>query len=259
MALKVDVVRAQAAAWKLYDTYGFSNPRDLPLPAIARDLGVKIRVGGLRDCEARLIRAGSKGIIRLKSLDLCSGRSRFAISHELGHWKLHGRSQGFVCSAAQLRDYKGDPAEAEANLFAAELLMLTHFVKAFVASLDLTLETALELANECNVSLTAAAIRIAKMTTHECVLVYSSNRHVQWWVSTTDRFGVWLKSQQRLQVNSAAYHTREDDPRIVYDDVAADVWLESLSEPDRVSMSEESIFLKATNGVLTLLVMESVD
>ena len=128
-------------------------------------------------------------------------------------------------------------------------------------SKSLSLETAVDLANECNVSLTAADIRIAKMTTHECVLVFSSNRHGQWWVSTTDRFGIWLKSQQRLQVNSAAYHACEADSRIVYDDVdvAADVWFESLAEPERLSLSEESILLKVTNGVLTLLVMDSVD
>ena len=58
------------------------------------------------------------------------GRKRFAIAHELGHWFLHeNESQFFVCTAEQMREYKGSPTEVEANIFASELLMPTFLFR----------------------------------------------------------------------------------------------------------------------------------
>lgn len=85
-----------------------------------------MRKAKLTGCLARLVRQGKRGIIRTKSGIREDGRRRFAIAHELGHWFLHEKeSQVFVCTAEQMRDYKGSPVEVEANLFASELLMPT--------------------------------------------------------------------------------------------------------------------------------------
>ena len=75
---------------------------------------------------------------------------------------------------------------------------------------DPSLQTARLIADQFNVSLTAAAIRMLLETRHECFLVVSKAKRVQWWLSSSDRFGLWLESQQPLTAESLAYHLTED-------------------------------------------------
>ena len=66
-------------------------------------------------------------------------RRRFTIGHELGHWCLHRRGgEGVFCrSSSVVEDVEADspptperpPAEEEANLFAAALLMPARLVR----------------------------------------------------------------------------------------------------------------------------------
>ena len=63
-------------------------------------------------------------------------RRRFTIAHELGHWFLHQREQtSLFCRQAQVEDDAKEerpplpPIEAEANLFAAALLMPAEMVR----------------------------------------------------------------------------------------------------------------------------------
>ena len=118
-----DLNRAKAAAFKLSKRYGFLHPAQMTLEDIAWDRGVVIAPGSLDGSEARLVRKGKRGIIRVRAGAGEVGRRRFGIAHELGHWEQHEESQWLACSAADLRDYKKSPEEAEANTFAAELLM----------------------------------------------------------------------------------------------------------------------------------------
>ena len=108
--------------WKLF---AFSSPHELVLEDIALARGVIVIEGPLKGMEARLIRQGSKGLIRVKDSMRELGRVRFAIAHELGHWELHKEKQQlFSCTTEDmLTSYKGSSIEAEANLFAAEFLM----------------------------------------------------------------------------------------------------------------------------------------
>src|SRR4051794_28002180 len=103
--------------------YCLDKPAPVPVEDIAMDLGVLCLEAKLTGCLARLVRKGRRGIIRTDMKIREEGRKRFAIAHELGHWSLHeSESQFFICTAEQMRDYKGSPLEVEANLFASELL-----------------------------------------------------------------------------------------------------------------------------------------
>ena len=93
-----NAIRAQGGAFKLIEMYGFQCPSEIDLESIAIDRGLEIKTGGLRGCEARLLRLGKNGIVRTRSLDPQIPRTRFAIAHELGHWELHTKSQAFVCT-----------------------------------------------------------------------------------------------------------------------------------------------------------------
>ena len=188
-----DLNRAKAAAFKLTKRYGFLHPSQMTIEDVAWDRGVVVSPGSLDGSEARLVRKGKRGAIRVRAGVGEIGRRRFSIAHELGHWELHEESQWLACSAADLRDYKKSPEEAEANTFAAELLMPTCHVRERCEKSSPSLELAKAIADEFQVSLTAAGIRVVHLTKQECILVASKDRKVSWWIPKGDRFGVWLR------------------------------------------------------------------
>ena len=147
-----NVIRAQGVAMKLIEEYGFRRPAEIDLDSLIIDRGVEVRRGALRGCEARLVRIGQRGIIRVRDGVVGSPRSRFTLSHELGHWELHTDTQAFICTKEKFRDYKTDVKEAEANTFASELLMPTFMVRPLIQSNEPTLRTAKLIADEFNVS-----------------------------------------------------------------------------------------------------------
>ena len=108
--------------WKLY---GFTSPKELVLEDLAFAMGVLVMEGRLDGAEARLLRKGSRGIMRVKADIPEPGHKRFAIAHELGHWLLHGSvSQVLACTSEDMvAQYKGSEPEIEANYFASALLM----------------------------------------------------------------------------------------------------------------------------------------
>ena len=252
-------VRAEGEAWRIWDHYGFSHPSGLPLVELAASRNLKIRTGGLPGARARLVRVGDSGIIRLRDEDIYTGAARFAISHEMGHWALHKESQGFVCDAQDLRDYRKSPQEAEANIFAAELLMPKQFVAPLLRRKGVSMHAAQAMAEEFNVSLTSASIRMMNLSRDTCGLVFSKNRQVQWWVSSTDAFGIWLGSKQPLSIDSAAYHLGDADRGSfdVEEDVPFAAWFPNSPRSGDPATSEQSCYLRAAGGVLTLLAIDA--
>ncbi|HTD14589.1 MAG TPA: ImmA/IrrE family metallo-endopeptidase [Chthoniobacterales bacterium] len=253
-----NVIRAQGTAFRILDLYGFRHPSQIDVCALATDRGVSVRSGGLSGCEARLIRVGSKGIMRVRDPELGSARARFNVSHELGHWELHADTQAFLCTSDKLRDYKTDPQESEANAFASELLMPTYLVRPIIESHEPSLATTRGIASEFNVSVTAAAIRIFLETRHECFLVLSRHGQVCWWMSGSERYGIWLESKQPLQPRSLAYHIDEGIP-LEPETVPSESWFLHLPSPENVEVTEDSMQLGQTGFVLSFLTLGDAD
>ena len=86
-------------------------------------LGVLVLEAPLVKADARLIRKGPRGLVRVKHDIPEPGRKRFAVAHELGHWLLHKeQSQVNSCTDQNMViKYKASAPEVEANYFAAEL------------------------------------------------------------------------------------------------------------------------------------------
>jgi Zn-dependent peptidase ImmA (M78 family) len=87
-------------------------------------------------------------------------RKRFTVAHELGHLLLHPLP---LLESGQFRDnskYSGGPREAEANGFAAELLVPLWMLEEYGAELEFSTVT---LANMFNVSIQMMEIRMQKM------------------------------------------------------------------------------------------------
>jgi len=232
----------------------------MTLEDVAWDRGVIISPGKLNGSEARLVRKGRHGVIRVRADATDIGRRRFGIAHELGHWELHEESHWLACSSADLRDYKKSPQEAEANTFAAELLMPTCHVRERCEKSSPSLEMIKSIADEFQVSLTAAGIRVVHLTKQECILVASKSRKVTWWIPKSDRCGVWLHQGQSLSQKSLAWHAFDGAVRDEeVEDVGADAWFPNRPTGIGFGVSEQSMLLARYRVVLTILTLADSD
>lgn len=172
-----------AAAARLWQLYGWSSIRELVLEDLAFARGVVVVEDQLVGMEARLVRQGERGLIRVRADIPELGRKRFAVAHELGHWELHRKiSQVLPCTSQDLvAKYKASPPEIQANAFAAELFMPEHLVTPRLASIRPTREAVVGLANEFDTSLTATAIRCVELSDDYWALIASEKGKVRWW------------------------------------------------------------------------------
>lgn len=119
--------RANALLRRYLDVYG--GP-ELPVPveSIAEDLvGLRVVETEGLDCSGLLVPAERRIWVNAREAAESPARRRFTIAHELGHWVcqvLEGRWQPVFCRTVEAPESgKYPPAEREANVFAAELLM----------------------------------------------------------------------------------------------------------------------------------------
>ncbi len=135
----------------------------------------KIKDGILGACKA----VGLKRLIVIDPDIDNEGRERFTIAHEIGHVIEH---HGVHCCRTEdfYWNSKGVSVEQDANLFAAELLMPSTSLADIVKKNDITMELIEKLASERNVSVTAMAIKLVKLSTDPTVLIYFEGGKVKW-------------------------------------------------------------------------------
>jgi Zn-dependent peptidase ImmA (M78 family) len=260
MSREIRKVRAEGTAFRITQEYCLDTPGPVPVEDIAMDRGVLCLEARLTGCLAHLVRKGKRGIIRTDSRIREEGRKRFAIAHELGHWFLHeAESQFFICTAEQMRDYKGSPMEVEANLFASELLMPTGLFRPLAYDVEPRLERVKTLAGIFNTSLTATAMKFVDLNKKECILVLSTNGVVSWSKQQGNRSGLRIEKGMGLHPESTAFHLGatacDSKPEVVN----ADAWITHNWYERQIEITEQSWVLEEYNSVLTLLVVADVD
>ncbi|NQV29063.1 MAG: ImmA/IrrE family metallo-endopeptidase [Rhodopirellula sp.] len=113
------------AATKILRQFHVNNPDDIDVETFAWHVGkLRVRLGGLSGSEGRLVATSRRGGVIRVATDRNLGRYRFTLAHELGHFLLHPRT--VVDKQFQRKHFtvwNKASEEAEANYFAAELLM----------------------------------------------------------------------------------------------------------------------------------------
>lgn len=113
------------------------------------------------------------------------GRIRFTIAHEFGHYLVHRLKypDGVSCTSEDLAiwDSEYNRVEAEANLFAATLLMpLDAFRRTIPDNMDATFSDLNDVSQQFGVSLTAATLRWLGYTRRRALLVVSKDGFILW-------------------------------------------------------------------------------
>lgn len=158
---------------------GIVDPSEIEIELIAAHYGAITIYRSLRNEEGRLLRRGRRGLIVVSERFKGAPRGRFVVAHELGHFLLHaGVDQFFVCETADLSDYGSNGIEAEANQFAAELLMPECMFSPRCDRNRPCLADLVELAEAFSTSLMATAIRFARFSPEPFAAVVSQKSRV---------------------------------------------------------------------------------
>jgi len=226
--MTANLIKAKGAAFKLHQEFGVRRPVDIRVEDIAMEKDVFVVETELGGAEARLIRDGKTGIVRINASIPEPGRKRFAASHELGHWQMHEKG-GFLCTAADMADYQKSPREAEANTFAAEFLMPTFLFRPLCANKAASLELVEELKIRFNTTLTATALRMTEEITGDCWVLLTKNRVVDRCRKGQNcSFPLYVATGHALHPESVAYHCRPNPTGIIprAEKVPFEAWFE---------------------------------
>ena len=248
---------ASGAGERLWQLYGLSLPNELVLEDVALARKVIVTEGRLDKMDARLVRQGNHGLIRVRASLPEIGRKRFAIAHELGHWELHKDvSQLFACTSDNMvPSYKASTEETEANYFASGLLMPEFLFAEKAKEGEFGVATLSDLADFFGTSLTATGIRYVDTSEDYVAIVASTNGQVGWWHGSSrfeERF--WVVPRAQISPNTLAATLTSGCTRTVGpEEVDIGAWSERGSESRSDTFFEESLYMARYEQVLTLL------
>jgi len=243
--------RARKAATAIHDRLRIRDAADIDVEGIAALLGLDVRRGGLPGADVGLVGTGDIGIIRLSTNIDHEGAQRFSVAHELGHRQLAHRSTTLPsCEPAPLHVERG--AEAEANAFAAELLMPAMLLRRRCEVSPVSLDHARSIADTYRVSLVAAVLRFVELTSERCAVVFSRAGRVVW-AARSETFVPFIERGRRLCAAGVAFAWFRagrlgEGPR----PVPADAWFEHDTDAE-VDVIEDAVPVPATSGVLSLV------
>lgn len=143
--------------------------------------------GALFNLNAGSQTKGTWAIVYNQSIT-SSGRIRFTLAHELGHYLLHRKIQeAFNCSEADMLywDSPERQLEVQADLFASYLLMPIDDFREQITGSIVDLEVLSTCASRYGVSLTAAVLKWLECTQQRAVLVMSDGGRIMWARSST--------------------------------------------------------------------------
>lgn len=246
-------------AQELIKQLGITGPFDIR--DAAAQLGLEIQEEDVDGFEGALVRIKNQpfGIIVIDRNIPETGRKRFTIAHEVGHFVIpyHGQI-GAICGTEFVENWSKrlSPSEEEANQFAGEFLIPSAFVRNEVLEQPPSFEGVRWIADTFQASLTASAYRLMDLTSHAAIVVRSTRKRIEWFKRSTE-FDVFVRVDEEVQEGSCAfdiYHGTSVSNH--YERVPAKLWLSARGIRDDATILEHSLFLPRYESVLTLLYID---
>ncbi|MFT3697702.1 MAG: ImmA/IrrE family metallo-endopeptidase [Kofleriaceae bacterium] len=247
--------QAEAAARAMNKRHGVRSARDIRIEAFVAARGIEIVEGGVVGAIARLC-WGTRPIIRVSERVKDVAERRWSMGHELGHFVLDHPIDEVtsMCKHEQLyrpaRPGNQRHFEAEANVFAAEVLMPRSQLAARCEVARPDLDIAHAISREFSTPIAASAIRFVEITPERCCAIYSEDGSIVWSVAS-DTFTPKIRRGSRLDPATIAYDfTRRSKIDERPQPIPVDAWVSCATNLDLI---EHSVVLPGATGVLTLL------
>ena len=252
---EANFINAISAAHEIIKSYGIAKPEEIDLEAIAMDKGLFVKYAPLIGAEARLVKKGNRGIIRVNNETKEEGKRRFSIAHELGHWMLHpDKSQFDLYSDQGISSYYGSIEEQEANIFAAHLLMPRFMFLPRIEDVEPNLKKISQLAEEFNTTLTSAIVRYIDETQWKCAAVFSEDGIIKWYKKSESCFEIYFNRKEKVPLYTLAwcYENGKAVPE-QGERIEAEFWLKEKYASSYETILEQAVRLGAYKAILSLL------
>lgn len=238
---------------KLLWENGVVEPAHIDLQALAHHLGAKVVIEPLEGCEARLLTAGDRAIITLSEFSSFE-RQRFSLGHELAHWIWDQNRGAFLCVSDDIspQDDQTKQIEAQANFNASQLILPDYLVRPRIEGRSPNLNLADDLGSEFTSSLTAAAIKVTRLTPQAtCLVCHESTKRK--WFKPSKGFPKDFWPIRELYPDTDAFSLTFQPVRGIskVKRSPGDHWLEGRGM-ERLEVEAQSVRL-ATDTVLTML------
>lgn len=253
-------LEASFATKLLIETGAMTAPVDLNKLTQAKGIIVKED-----DCDGysgMLVVVNDNALISVKKSTRESGRKRYTIAHELGHYILPDHitkeNKVFRCSDEQLNAFgKNKTKEVEANIFASELLMPEQLFKPRVVDQDITKKLIRELTEDFQTSLTATCIKLVNCRA-EYALVCSEDSRIKWFCRG-EEFPYFLNTNpgSPLHQDSFAYHFFETSKTHEnFYEVPIEAWVDDRRAKSSAVLMETVIGIPSYNAALSFLYVD---
>jgi len=185
--LEIDLAIKQAEihAHNLWLNFGAPKPPINP-KEIAKFLGLVVMEYTTSDCDGCIRMEGDVGGILLNAGISNEARKRFTLAHEIAHFELHRDRFSSVQESLSHMENSTAIEEIAANAFASELLMPEEYINSSFSRHEPTFALIESLANDYQVSITAAARRIVKLSNFACALICYMGGKATWFERSED-------------------------------------------------------------------------
>jgi Zn-dependent peptidase ImmA (M78 family) len=233
--------------------------------AIANKCGIEVVPKPASDggVSGMLIRYDDQFCITYATHIRSTGFKRFTIAHELGHYFLEGHAEAIFREGPIHESRAGFVSavnyELEADHFAARLLMPNALFLVALRHAGEGLAAVESLAEICQTSLTATAIRYAECSREPVAIIVSTGGNIDFCVMSKalrECDGIdWIRKKQALPPNSATKQFNSDAPRVaraerIQEDGAFQDW---FGGNRRINITEDVIGLGTYGKTLTVL------
>jgi hypothetical protein len=216
-----------------------------------------------------LMKVGDAFGILYSSRFSSEGFKRFNVAHELGHYFLPGHIDALFANGQQFHQSESgftsdDRYEREADGFAASLLMPKLLFKAECAKCGEGLDAIETLADLCVTSLTATAIRFAKLCDDPVAVVCSKGDRVQFAFMSKplqDHRGLtWIRKGSGLPGGTATANFNKDEDNVrkgkrARSTSSLDTWFDGGGDAE---LNEDVVGLGEYGKTLTILWADSL-
>lgn len=231
---------------------------------IAEDHNIVVKPKGsaAQGFSGCLLRVGNQfGIQYADHIDSIGFRN-FTVAHELGHYFLPGHHEALLTKGIHISKsgfISDDIYEKQADNFAKELLMPEHLFRHAMSKAGIGFKAVEFLADKCNTSLTATAIRYCLFTDDPVAVIMSEGNKVHWCFMSEALRSVpkirWIEKGSRLPpgTHTADYNKHKEKILNNVRDAGwsnLDHWFDDA--PD-VEMKEDIIGLGTYGRTLTVL------
>lgn len=189
-----------------------------------------------------------------------SKRSRFTISHELGHFFLEEhreamKAEDYSPHASNFSLDHENPIEREADYFAACLLMPRIKFREFTGRREFSLNIIKEVSDSFNVSVHSATRRFIEIGTHEIFVVFSRDNKVLYYDKSEDfpNLPFKFKVGASLPKHTVAFEYFNDDRKYSEkEQIYADCWFAPNYPVDR-KMFEQCLYSDSYGFVMSVI------